>query len=270
MSVNSRVLRVLRLFSPDKALWTVDEVAAALDVSASSAYRYVQELTAAAYLDPVQGGYALGPGLIELDYLIRRHDPIIHAAQPLMRRLLELTTEAATVILCRRCRDRVMCIHQEQGTRPHRPAGYERGVAMPLFQGATSRVILAHETPHVQRRTYAENEAAIRAMTPEATWKSYSAQAAAIRRDGFAETVSEVTAGVRGIAAPVFQGQIMASPPTQRTPAQRSPQRLVASLSLVTEATLDHPAAADLRAAVVGAAQALSLALAPAQLLVAR
>ncbi len=63
-----------------------------------------------------------------------------------------------------------MCIHQEQGTLPHRRAGYERGVAMPLFTGATSRIILANETPTVQRRTYLEHEAAARPATRRAGW----------------------------------------------------------------------------------------------------
>ena len=41
----------------------------------------------------------LGPALIELDYLIRQHDPLIQAAAPRMRALLEQTTQQGVVIL---------------------------------------------------------------------------------------------------------------------------------------------------------------------------
>lgn len=251
----SRPLRVLQLFSAAQPLWTVEEVATALRVSTSSAYRYVQDLSLAGLLDRVQGGgYALGPAVIEMDYLIRHHDPLIRATVPAMRGLLEATTQRGTVILCRRYHDRVMCIHQEHGSLPHRPAGYERGVAMPLFVGATSRVVLASEPLRVQRRIYLENEAAIRANGRIATWKEFVELAAAIRRRGFDESDSEVTPGLHGIAAPLFQGT-----------------RLVASLSLVTDLR-DEPESvlAAWREQVTTTAQDISRRLEPESLLVAR
>lgn len=247
----NRTLHILRLFTPAHALWTVDELAAELVLSSSSAYRYVQELTSAGFLDRVHGGYALGPALIGLDYLIRHHDPLIRAAAPPMRQLLDATTQRGTVILCRRCRDYVMCIHQEQGTLPHRRAGYERGVAMPLFTGATSRIILANETPTVQRRTYLEHEAAIRAAGDASSWKEFAALATRIRAAGYSESTSEVTPGLHGIAAPVFQDQ-----------------RIVAALSLVSE--VDDEPSKSWRMQVIAAARSLSLSLASADLLVAR
>ena len=247
--VTSRVLRVLRLFSPARPLWTVEEAACALGVSPSSAYRYVQELTTAGFLDRVRGGYALGPALVELDYLIRRHDPLIRAAVPIMRHLLDRTTQRGTVILCRPSRDHVLCIHQEQGTLPHPPAGYERGVAMPLFRGATSRVILAHLPARVQRRLHAQHAAA---GGGGADWQAFAAESSAIRRAGYAETVGQVTPAISGVAAPVFQAN-----------------RLVAALSLVTEAALALPPERT-RAEVKDAAGALSQALGLESLLVAR
>ena len=242
-AIISRTLRVLQLFSASHVLWSVEQVAEALAVSSSSAYRYVQDLSAAGFLYRVDGGgYALGPAIIELDHLIRRHDPLIAAARPAMRALLDRTTQRASVILCRRFRDRVMCIHQEQGTRPHRSAGYERGVAMPLFVGATSRVILAHETGRVQRRIYLANEEAIRAHAGVSSWNEFAALTASIRRHGFAQSESEVTAGLRGIAAPVLLGS-----------------RLAAALTLVTDiAEKDGASLAHCRDAVIAAASSLS------------
>jgi DNA-binding IclR family transcriptional regulator len=246
--ISSRTLRVLQLFSSAQALWSIDQIADALGVSSSSAYRYVQDLSAAGLLYRVDGGgYALGPAIIELDFLIRHHDPLIAMAAPAMRRLLDQTTQRGAVILCRRFRDCVMCIHQEQGHLPHRRAGYERGVAMPLFLGATSRVILAHEPGRVQRRIYLENEGTIRARGGVSSWKEFAALASRIRRQGFAESESEVTPGVRGIAAPVFQGA-----------------RLVAALSLVTNTTArGAPSLQDFREQVIQVSRGLSGSLEP-------
>ena len=251
--ITSRVLRLLQLFSPARPLWTVEQVATALQVSTSSAYRYVQDLLATGFLDQVQGGYMLGPALIELDYLIRQHDPLIRAAAPFMRALLEQTTQQGAVILCRRFRDRVMCIHQEHGVEPHPTVGYERGVGMPLFVGATSRVILANEAPRIQRRIYLENEEDIRAKNGVSDWKGFIALAAAIRRQGYSESESEVTPSVRGIAAPVFQGT-----------------KLAAAISLVVDRSIRPAEVAQWRDRVVGAARELSNTLAMAALPLAR
>ncbi len=219
----------------------------------SSAYRYVQDLLAAGFLDQVQGGYMLGPALIELDYLIRQHDPLIRAAAPFMRALLQQTTQQGAVILCRRFRDRVMCIHQEHGVEPHRAAGYERGVGMPLFVGATSRVILANEAPRIQRRIYLENEEDIRSKGVVSGWKEFIALAATIRRQGYCESESEVTPNVRGIAAPIFQGA-----------------KLAAAVSLVVDVSVRPSELARWRDRVVAAARDLSDTLAMAALPIAR
>ncbi|MGH7121966.1 MAG: IclR family transcriptional regulator [Acetobacteraceae bacterium] len=253
--VTSRVLKALLLFGPDAAVWTAQGVASALGVSTSSAYRYLQELCAAGLLDPVEGaGYALGPALVQLDLLVRRHDPLIQAAAPVMRRLLDATTQSAMVILCRRYRDRVVCIHQEHGTRPHPKAAYERGVAMSLFSGATSKVILANESVHVQRRIYLDHEREIAERTGVRGWKEFALGTAAIRRRGYDETESDVTPGVRGIAAPVFRQA-----------------RVVAAISLILDGMAFRPARSALfRQQVSATATEVSHALAAAAITRAR
>lgn len=53
---------------------TVEEIAQETGVSQSSAYRDVQELCRAGFLDPVIGaGYVLGPAFIEYDQIGRAH-----------------------------------------------------------------------------------------------------------------------------------------------------------------------------------------------------
>ena len=199
----SRALRVLRLFEGEARVLTVEAIARALETSASSAYRVVQDLSRAGFLDPVaEAGYVLGPAFIRYDYLIRRSDPLIEVALPVMRSLIERTTQSATAVLSRRFRDRVMCVHQEQGADPHPAPAYQRGVAMPLFSGATSKIILAHLDARSLRRLMTEGGYPADAVRRD----GIGTELRVIRRAGYAVTRSEVTEGTCGIAAPIRLG----------------------------------------------------------------
>ena len=106
-------------------------------------------------------------------------------------------------LLCRRYRDRVLCVHQES-----RGAGfastYERGRALPLFRGAASRIILAHLPARSIQRLYESDR---RAFAEGRLGKSVDAVKAALkemRQRGWDMTESQVTKGVTGIAAPIF------------------------------------------------------------------
>jgi DNA-binding IclR family transcriptional regulator len=120
-----------------------------------------------------------------------------------MAHLLERTTQRATVILCRRFRDGVMCVHEVHGREPHSPTSYERGVAMPLFLGATSKVILANLPDRTLKRVYESNQQLIYSSLGVGDWLQFKTQLREIRRAGYAVTDSEVSKGRIGIAAPV-------------------------------------------------------------------
>ncbi len=213
----SRILRILQLFEED-SVWTVDAIARRLEASTSSIYRDVQELTRADFLSPVVGGgYVLGPAFVQFDRLARHGDPLIRLAAPRMRELLAATTQHAVVVLGRRYRNHVMCVHQEAGDAPHPASLYERGVAMPLFRGATSKAILAFLSVRTLERVYLENEEELR-QASGTSWKAFRDELAAIRRAGVVVTRSEIAARRIGVAAPLFAGE-----------------RVIGALSLISE-----------------------------------
>jgi DNA-binding IclR family transcriptional regulator len=142
MASADRILEIVGLFTPARPAWSASEAAAALKISRASAYRYFAQLEEAGFIEPVAGHrYALGPRIVELDRQIRLADPLVQAAADEMIRLARETGGIA--LLCRLHKDRVLCIHQERGSRAPRFVSYERGRAMPLHRGATSKVILA-------------------------------------------------------------------------------------------------------------------------------
>lgn len=169
----------------------------------STLYRYLKALQEAGLVTAFQDrGFALGPRVVELDFRMRRADPLIAAARPAMAALAaEL---AGVALLCRRYRDRVLCVHQEGSLGAGRRSTYERGLAMPLFRGAASRVILAHLPPGAIARLYAQDGAAFVGAGLGTTPAEARAALGAIRRRGFDVTAAQVTPGVTGIAAPVL------------------------------------------------------------------
>jgi DNA-binding IclR family transcriptional regulator len=146
MASADRILQILGLFTPARPAWTPQEAAQALKLSRASAYRYFAQLEEAGFIEPAPGRrFALGPRIIELDRQIRLADPLVQASVDEMQKLARETGGIA--LLCRLHKDRVLCIHQERGARAPRFVSYERGRAMPLHRGATSKVILAFLPP---------------------------------------------------------------------------------------------------------------------------
>lgn len=209
----NKTLAVLQLYTQDRFVLTVDEIARAIDVSTSTAYRHLKELCGAGFLDAVgRGSYALGPAFIQYDHLLRRNDALIGLATPVMKRLLQEVDPGIDVVLSRMFNNCVLCIHQENGPKPHWPTRYVRGVAMPLFVGATSKAILAYLPDRTLRRIYLDNEEEIRSIAPDEGWKAFRERLRQIRKDGFSLTISEVQVGRVGLAAPIFRnGSVVAS-----------------------------------------------------------
>jgi DNA-binding IclR family transcriptional regulator len=142
MSSAKRLIEIMDLFTSNRATWTPLDAAQTLRMSRASSYRYFLLLGGAGYIEEVSGHrYALGPRIVELDRQIRLADPLLQVAADEMVKLAKQSGGVA--LLCRLYRDRVLCVHQERGNRAPGFVSYERGRAMPLYRGATSKVILA-------------------------------------------------------------------------------------------------------------------------------
>lgn len=209
---SSRQILILQLFERNRPVWTVGEMTRTLGLPESTVYRHVRNLVAAQFLDPVTGaGYALGPAFIRYESILRETDPLILRASPAMAALLAQAGPKCTVMLSRRFKDCVMCVHELRGSKAGE-TGYGRGVAMPMFLGATSKAILAQLPPRMLRDVYLGNEDTIRRVLRIRDWKEFRGKVKEIRQAGFVITESEVTKGRIGIAAPVTRnGQPLAS-----------------------------------------------------------
>jgi DNA-binding IclR family transcriptional regulator len=220
-----KALGILDLLEEAEAPLSFEALHARLGFPRSTLYRYLKALADAGLAASMhERGYVLGPRVAELDRAMRLHDPLIAAARPVMAKLAAELDGVA--LLCRRYRDRVLCVHQD-GTMGSVRSTYERGAAMPLFRGAASRVILAWLPGPMMAKLQAAHAAEFAAAGLGGTVAEARAALRAIRRRGWDMTQGQVTAGVTGIAAPLLdaRGAVLGSlsvtmartevPPTQ-------------------------------------------------------
>jgi DNA-binding IclR family transcriptional regulator len=208
MSGSERAIGVLKLFTLEKPEWTAEEVAASLQVSTASAYRYVAVLSEAGLLTSIANGrYTLGPAIIQYDRQIQLTDPLLQVAKPVMADILPFAPADSTVLLCRLFCDTVLCVHQLAKPDGQTRVSYERGRPMPLLRGATSKVILAHLTLRELRRLYDAHREQISMARLGDTWEAFRKCMAEIRKGGHLVTHAEVDPERIGISVPIMDGR---------------------------------------------------------------
>jgi len=200
-----KMLDILDLFEEERLHWTPDQMMIRLGCTRSTLYRYLRVLSHAGLVTALADiGYTLGPRIAELDYEMRSSDPLITKGRPLLQALVK---EIAGVgLLCRFYKDRVLCVHQETSAGGIR-SGYERGRAMPVARGAASRVILAHLKPVRLRQSYDAQSREFAQIGLGDTLEHVRENLLQIRKQGYCLSRGEVTPGVIGVAAPVFDSE---------------------------------------------------------------
>lgn len=203
MSSLSKTLGVLDLFGPQQLQIDPDTIAARMGLSRATVYRYVKDLCEAGLLTRAGvGSYALGPRIIELDWMMRQYDPILTAGRELMHTLSDETGLAvfASVFYDGR-------IINTYITKPNDSYhfAFGRGQPLPLFRGAQSKVLVAHQKGRHLQKLF-EEKISKDPSNPCSTysWSEFARVAKKIRKDGYCITHDELNLGLTGIAAPII------------------------------------------------------------------
>jgi DNA-binding IclR family transcriptional regulator len=198
----SRYVSVLRLFSEERADWSVAEMADALKLPVSTVYRTVREMVATDFLESATAArYRLGACFIEFDRLVRKTDPLYRFGTSLLRDVVMQARVPCVAFLSRLYDDRVMCIADYESAEDGVHTSYERGRPRPLTRGATAKVILAQLPPRRLSKLL-ESASADATLVPKSVSK-FRDELAAIRKSGYSITRSEVDKKMVGIAAPI-------------------------------------------------------------------
>ncbi|MFF3504955.1 IclR family transcriptional regulator [Streptomyces sp. NPDC003247] len=229
-STADRALDILNLFSDGRLSLSGQDVAKELGTARSTAYRYVQSLTAGGFLeeDP-RGGFRLGPRILELSRLARRAYGLSEVALPVMDDLRDRTGE--TVLLTRRVGGNAICLERSEADHPAR-ISYERGSVLPINAGASALVLLAWlPTEEAEKLLSREPLTRFTPNTPTDV-KELSARLDRIREEGHCVSRGELDDNILGIAAPLrdAHGSVTAAISIaaleRRVPAERLPDVL--------------------------------------------
>jgi DNA-binding IclR family transcriptional regulator len=197
-----RILGILDLFSEDKLEWTADEMKAELGYSRPTLYRYIKALKDFGFLSQHgPHGLTLGPRVVELDFLMRKSDNLLREGKVVLRDLAALVP--STALLVRWYGNKLLCVAAEVST-PNPKSSYPRGRPMPLARGAISRAILAHLPRRQMLAKITENLDDLRDLGLGDSVEEIAESLRRMRKDGALIARGEVTGGVIGVAAPVF------------------------------------------------------------------
>ncbi|MES2183281.1 MAG: helix-turn-helix domain-containing protein [Pseudomonadota bacterium] len=208
MTTSAKVLQVLRLFTQGRKQLCITDVIELLDVSQATAYRYLVDLEEAGMIERANPNqYVLGPTVVELDRQVRIHDPLIAASAEIMKNLSERI--GGTALLSRLHGRRVMCVHQTTGRFSPVSVSYERGRAMPMYRGATSKIILASLDPASLRDIVRQDAGELRQAGLPATFEALNAFLATIRSAGVCHASGEIDKDVVAWATAIHHGKTL-------------------------------------------------------------
>jgi DNA-binding IclR family transcriptional regulator len=246
-----RTIRILKLFDETHDARTIPEIAAALDIPVSTAYRAVREMVAEKLLESETGAhYRLGAFFVEFDRLVRVTDPLHRAGTTLLRDVVMQARMPSVGVLARLYGDTVMCVADAASADGTVRTSYERGKPRPLTRGATSKVILAQLPARRLARLMTSADAELGQGPFPKTAAEIREELAAIRRRGYSVTRGEVDKGLVGIAAPVVVkargvigslSLVVEARQLDETAERRLVLLVVASASLLTEALMARP-----------------------------
>lgn len=199
-----RVLSVLQVFTEERLEWTPEELMEELGYSRPTLYRYLKTLKDAGLLVSMpNAGFTLGPKVVEMDYLMRKSDPVIIGGHAHLENLV--SRYSCTALLVRWYGNRLLCVDSISSTK-NPISSYPRGRPMPLGRGAISRSIIAflprRRLAPIVERSLDEFRAVGLGESVEDVMEALRR----IRKAGCAVAFGEVTPGVVGIAAPIFDG----------------------------------------------------------------
>lgn len=203
MSGLDRFVAVLALYSETADVWSVQEMANALDMPASTVYRIVRDLVKASFLEPATGArYRLGSAFPRYDRLARNTDPVVRAGSSLLHEVVLQARVPCVALLSRLCNDMVMCIdHEAAKNVEFEWSLFERGRPIPLTKGSTSKVILAQLPAQQRKKLLASKDSNGSAAGAELSQKGELFTF--IRKQGYHISYGEIDPTLIAIAAPI-------------------------------------------------------------------
>jgi DNA-binding IclR family transcriptional regulator len=232
-TVTSRALALLGAFDATHRSLTLSELARRADLPLTTAYRLVGELVSwGALVRRPSGKYVVGRRLWDLGLLAPVESGLRQAAAPFLQDIFGATL--ATVHLA--VRDGVTALYLDRVSgHASVPVVSQIGARLPLHATGVGKVLLAYAPDEIQRDVFAS----LTRVTPYTVVQPgrLRADIPRVHRDGFAQTVDEMSLGASSVAVPV-RGQdktVIAALGIVVPRFKRDQLRLVAALQVAAQ-----------------------------------
>jgi len=196
-------VELLFLFSEAEPRLSLTQISDRLKLPKSTTYRFIATLRRSGLLvqDADTRLYRLGARLLSLQSAIVRPTDLRTLAMPLLQRLVAASGETAHLTEPRGALAVIAEVVESPQVLRMAP---RRGQKFPLHAGALSRAILAFLPPEQIRQTLRQRR--LTRFTPNTpiTASALRRRLEETRRQGYAVSLAEVTAGACGISAPVL------------------------------------------------------------------
>jgi IclR family transcriptional regulator, pca regulon regulatory protein len=195
-------LRLLSLFTEQRPVWRVSDMATATGIPVPTVYRMVMTLAAEGYLAHLPNGdYRPGVRVLTLGTASLRSMDLVELATPVLRSLAESTGE--TVNLCVLTADQVLYLIRLRNSDLV-TANIQVGSTLPAVYTSIGKLLLADlDDDELARRLTAESFRPPHGPNAKLSLEELRHELAAIRRDGWAVQDEELAFGLRSIAVPV-------------------------------------------------------------------
>lgn len=226
-----RALDILLCFT-DASELSLTEIASKVNLHKSTVHRLLASLEGKGFVqrDSATEKYGLGFSLWELSVHLSHSDDLGVMLLPEMERLRDLVGETVSLYV----RDgmervRIQAVQSNQAIRRVAPVG----ARMPLYVGASSKVLTAYDDEAVQEQVLHEAE-----RSNGFDRQSYSQHLRDIRTIGYATSVEEREPGAAAIAVPVIDrsGRLVAALAVSGPANRLTQEMMMVYVSTISEA----------------------------------
>jgi DNA-binding IclR family transcriptional regulator len=197
-----RAVAMLETFTDERPSWTVSDLADAVGLNRTTAYRLLTALESAELVsrDPATDGYRLGSGLIALGARAGRASGVRAISMTELAKLAGVTGETATLEILS---GREMVIIEEIPGEFVTSGSQHIGSRWPVYATSTGKAILAHLPPAELAELLAQPIQPLteKTITSAARLRDCLEE---IRRQGYAVAADELEMGFIAVGAPLF------------------------------------------------------------------
>ena len=234
-------LRILRLFTQEKPVWGITEIAKELQLHKSTVGRLVDDLVTEGFLQKEKKKYSLGFSLLSICGIITSHLEIHRESKDVLKKLVEDLGETAYVSILEG--KEITYVHQVECSNPL-PVLSAIGKNNPPSCTSSGKVLLAFQTNQVVDSIIEEG---LLRLGPNSVTDhdQFRGQLQQIKKQGYAICIDELLDNFVSIAAPVrdYTGEVVASVSVVGTRGRIYSQKI----SLFTKAVIEAANAVSIR-----------------------